>query len=206
VPLQDLKKRQIVHNNTQKNLLTKTFSFLFITLLFSGAVYSQPKEGTGDFDIKKVARLAAEPNGPAAVDTSKVAGAIASSEPVTKIEKINLGWLILRLCFYFALIIGAIIFVTWGIKRLGLAGRSKIRGGSMDILEALPLGQNKSVLLVRVTDRVYLLAQTQNQIAVLETITGEKAIELISSSKGVVSIMQFKDVFNNFMGKMKKPG
>jgi len=76
----------------------------------------------------------------------------------------------------------------------------------MDILEALPLGQNKSVLLVRVTDRVYLLAQTQNQIAVLETITGEKAIELISSSKGVVSIMQFKDVFNNFMGKMKKPG
>ena len=192
-------------NNTQKNLLTKTFSFLFITLLFSGAVYAQPKEGTGDFDIKKVARFAAEPNGPAAVDTSKAAGAAASSEPATKIEKINLGWLILRLCFYFALIIGAIIFVTWGIKRLGLAGRSKIRGGSMDILEALPLGQNKSVLLVRVTDRVYLLAQTQNQITVLDTITGEKAIELISSSKGVVSIMQFKDVFNNFMGKMKKP-
>ena len=194
-----------MQNNTQKNLLTKTFSFLFITLLFAGAVYSQPKEGTGDFDIKKVARFAAEPNGPAAVDTSKAAGAAASSEPVTKIEKINLGWLILRLCFYFALIIGAIIFVTWGIKRLGLAGRSKIRGGSMDILEALPLGQNKSVLLVRVTDRVYLLAQTQNQITVLDTITGEKAIELISSSKGVVSITQFKDVFNNFMGKMKRP-
>ncbi|MGB7568522.1 MAG: flagellar biosynthetic protein FliO [Chitinivibrionales bacterium] len=194
-----------MQNNTQKNLLTKTFSFLFITLLFAGAVYSQPKEGTGDFDIKKVARFAAEPNGPAAVDTSKAAGATASSEPVTKIEKINLGWLILRLCFYFALIIGAIIFVTWGIKRLGLAGRSKIRGGSMDILEALPLGQNKSVLLVRVTDRVYLLAQTQNQITVLDTITGEKAIELISSSKGVVSITQFKDVFNNFMGKMKRP-
>ena len=76
----------------------------------------------------------------------------------------------------------------------------------MDILEALPLGQNRNVLLVRVTDKVYLLAQTQNQITVLDTITGEKALELISSSKGVVSIMQFKDVFNNFMGKMKKPG
>ena len=191
--------------NRDKKILFIKFYPLFFIVLFSGAVNSQPKEGTGDFDIKKVARFAAEPNGPAAVDTSKVAGAAATSEPATKIEKINLGWLILRLCFYFALIIGAIIFVTWGIKRLGLAGRSKIRGGSMDVLEALPLGQNKSVLLVRVTDRVYLLAQTQNQITVLDTITGEKAIELISSSKGVVSIMQFKDVFNNFMGKMKKP-
>jgi flagellar biogenesis protein FliO len=75
----------------------------------------------------------------------------------------------------------------------------------MDILEALPLGQNRNVMLVRVADRVYLLAQTANQISVLDTLTGEKALELISSSKGIVSISQFKDVFNTFMGKMKKP-
>jgi flagellar biosynthetic protein FliO len=190
-----------VQNQTQKNLLTNTFSFFFIALLFAGTVYAQPKEGIGNFDIEKVRRAVIDPNGPVAVDTAQ-----ASAASATKIEKVNLGWLILRLCFYFALIVGAIVFVTWGIKRLGLAGRSRIRGGSMDILEALPLGQNRNVLLVRVTDRVYLLAQTQNQITVLDTITGEKAIELISSSKGVVSIMQFKDVFNNFMGKMKKPG
>jgi flagellar biosynthetic protein FliO len=196
-----------VQNQTQKNLLTNTFSFLFIALLFAGTGFSQPKEGIGNFDIEKVRRAVIDPNGPAAVDTDRASAASASAPQTsaTKTEKVNLGWLIVRLCFYFALIIGAILFVTWGIKRLGLAGRSKIRGGSMDILEALPLGQNRNVLLVRVTDKVYLLAQTQNQITVLDTITGEKAIELISSSKGVVSIMQFKDVFNNFMGKMKKP-
>jgi len=196
-----------VQNQTQKNLLTNTFSFLFIALLFAGTAFSQPKEGIGNFDIEKVRRAVIDPNGPAAVDTDRASAASASAPQTsaTKTEKVNLGWLIVRLCFYFALIIGAILFVTWGIKRLGLAGRSKIRGGSMDILEALPLGQNRNVLLVRVTDKVYLLAQTQNQITVLDTITGEKAIELISSSKGVVSIMQFKDVFNNFMGKMKKP-
>jgi flagellar biosynthetic protein FliO len=196
-----------VQNQTQKNLLTNTFSFLFIALLFAGTGFSQPKEGIGNFDIEKVRRAVIDPNGPAAVDTDRASAASASAPQTsaTKTEKVNLGWLIVRLCFYFALIIGAILFVTWGIKRLGLAGRSKIRGGSMDILEALPLGQNRNVLLVRVTDKVYLLAQTQNQITVLDTITGEKALELISSSKGVVSIMQFKDVFNNFMGKMKKP-
>jgi flagellar biosynthetic protein FliO len=196
-----------VQNQTQKNLLTNTFSFLFIALLFAGTGFSQPKEGIGNFDIEKVRRAVIDPNGPAAVDTDRASAASASAPQTsaTKTEKVNLGWLIVRLCFYFALIIGAILFVTWGIKRLGLAGRSKIRGGSMDVLEALPLGQNRNVLLVRVTDKVYLLAQTQNQITVLDTITGEKALELISSSKGVVSIMQFKDVFNNFMGKMKKP-
>ena len=196
-----------MQNQTQKNLLTNTFSFLFIALLFAGTAFSQPKEGIGNFDIEKVRRAVIDPNGPAAIDTDRASAASASAPQTTatKSEKVNLGWLIVRLCFYFALIIGAILFVTWGIKRLGLAGRSKIRGGSMDVLEALPLGQNRNVLLVRVTDKVYLLAQTQNQITVLDTITGEKALELISSSKGVVSIMQFKDVFNNFMGKMKKP-
>jgi flagellar biosynthetic protein FliO len=192
-----------VQNQTQKKLLTNAFLFLFLALLFAGTSFAQPKEGIGNFDIEKVRRAVIDPNGPAAIDSAQASAALASS--ATKIEKVNLGWLILRLCFYFALIVGAIIFVTWGIKRLGLAGRSRIRGGSMDILEALPLGQNRNVLLVRVTDKVYLLAQTPNQITVLDTITGEKAIELISSSKGVVSIMQFKDVFNNFMGKMKKP-
>jgi flagellar biosynthetic protein FliO len=194
-----------VRNQNKKIIFIKFYLLFFIALLFAVAAYSQPKEGIGNFDIEKVRRAVVDPNGSPSVDTAQASAATAASASGTKIEKVNLGWLILRLCFYFALVIGAIIFVTWGIKRLGLAGRSRIRGGSMDILEALPLGQNRTILLVRVTDKVYLLAGTQNQISVLDTITGEKAIELISSSKGVVSIMQFKDVFNNFMGKMKKP-
>ena len=194
-----------MRNQNKKIIFIKFYLLFFIALLFAVAAYSQPKEGIGNFDIEKVRRAVVDPNGSPSVDTAQASAATAASASGTKIEKVNLGWLILRLCFYFALVIGAIIFVTWGIKRLGLAGRSRIRGGSMDILEALPLGQNRTILLVRVTDKVYLLAGTQNQISVLDTITGEKAIELISSSKGVVSIMQFKDVFNNFMGKMKKP-
>jgi flagellar biogenesis protein FliO len=74
----------------------------------------------------------------------------------------------------------------------------------MDTLEVLPLGPNRAIMLVRVMDRVYLLAQTQNSISVLDKVEGDKAVELIASSKGVVSISQFKDVFNSFMGKMKK--
>jgi flagellar biosynthetic protein FliO len=187
-----------VHNQTQKNHLSVVYLFFLITICFSNVAYAQPKDGIGNFDIEKVRRAVTDGNAPVSADSG--AGAIA-----TKQEKANVGWLIARICLYLAIIIGAIFFVTWAIKRLGLVGRSKIQGGSMDILEALPLGQNRNVMLVRVADRVYLLAQTANQISVLDTLTGEKALELISSSKGIVSISQFKDVFNTFMGKMKKP-
>jgi hypothetical protein len=54
-------------------------------------------------------------------------------------------------------------------------------------------------------DTVYLLGQTPTSIVLLEKIEGQKAIDLIASSKGGGgSVMQFKDVFNNFMGKNKK--
>jgi hypothetical protein len=39
----------------------------------------------------------------------------------------------------------------------------------------------------------------------LEKIEGQRAIDLIASSKGGSSITQFRDAFNNFIGKIKKP-
>jgi flagellar biogenesis protein FliO len=74
----------------------------------------------------------------------------------------------------------------------------------MDILETLPLGQNRSLVMVRVMDSILLLSQTPQTIVLLEKIEGAKAIELISLTKGGTSIVQFKDFFNTFIGKMKK--
>ena len=160
-------------------------------------VNAQANNSVGTFDIEKVRRAVADP-GP--VDSAS--GVRVTAAPSA--QKENFGWLILRIGFYLLLVIGVIYGATWGVKRLGLAGRSKIGGGSMDTLEALSLGPNRAILLVRVMDRVYVLAQTPNRIDVLDKVEGDKAMELISSSKGVVSISQFKDVFNSFMGKMKK--
>ena len=188
-----------MHTPPGRTLFAGIFALFFMALCFSGPVYGQAKDGIGNFDIEKVRRAVIDPGAPVGADSG------AAATPAIKQEKANVGWLITRIGLYLAFIIGAIFLTIWAIKRLGLVGRSKIGGGSMDLLEALPLGQNRTIVLVRVTDRVYVLAQTPNQISVLDTLTGEKALELISSSKGVVSISQFKDVFNTFMGKMKKP-
>jgi flagellar biosynthetic protein FliO len=159
-------------------------------------INAQPNTGVGNFDIEKVRRAIAQPASAPAADSVRLA--------VNEVKKENFGWVTARIGFYLLLVIVAIFAVSWTFKRLGLAGRSKIGGGSMDTLEVLPLGPNRAVMLVRVMDRVYLLSQTQSRIDVLDKVEGEKAVELIASSKGVVSISQFKDVFNSFMGKMKK--
>jgi flagellar biosynthetic protein FliO len=99
-----------------------------------------------------------------------------------------------------------IFAIAWFVRKTGFGNSSKIGGGgSMDILEVLQFGQNRNAILVRVMDTVYLLGQTPTSIVLLEKIEGQKAIDLIASSKGGGAVMQFKDVFNNFMGKMKKP-
>ena len=161
-----------------------------------GDTTQRQKNGIGSFDIEKVRQAVTQPANALTVDSA--------SDAPTAVKSESIGWLMARMGFYLALVIGAIYAVMWFVKRFGLAGRSKIGGGSMDTLEVLPLGPNRAVMLVRVTDRVYLLAQTPGAISVLDKIEGEKAIEVIASSKGVVSISQFKDVFSSFMGKIKK--
>ncbi len=157
----------------------------------------------GTFDINKVTQaVGGASQGAGMTADSQKSGSAANSID----SKVKENWTLvsLRIGLYLFLTIVAIFGVIWGIKKIGVSGRSRMGGGSMDVLEALPIGQNRSILLVRVVDKVYLIGQTQQEINVLETIEGQKALELISSNKGVVSIAQFKDVFNNFMGKFKK--
>jgi flagellar biosynthetic protein FliO len=184
--------------------LTKTIVFCSLIFLSAQGVFSQPRQDIGSFDINKVARDVGGSQAQAITDSGSSKSSTAAVDAFAGKTKENWTLVSLRIVLYLFITIAAIFLVIWGIKRIGLAGRSKIGGGSMDVLEALPLGQNRNIVLVRVVDKVYLIGQTQNSIAVLETIEGQKALELISTTKGVVSMAQFKDVFNNFMGKIRK--
>lgn len=183
-------------------ILLKTvvfFVFIFTIFILLQDCRAQKNPDLGTFDIEKVRKEAIGNSSDNSNDSLK--GSFASQKNV---REENLGFLILRLTLYFAITIAAIFLVVWLIKKIGIAGKSKIGGGSMDILEALSLGPNKSIILVRVVDKVYLLGQTQNSINVLEIYEGQKALELISSTKGIVSMSKFKDVLNTFMERFKK--
>lgn len=182
--------------NVAHNLLKQVSLFFLILFINSYSQAQQFKSETGDFDLKKVTEAAFT-----GVDTS-----IADSLSLNK-ETENYTVVIFRVIVYLAIVIAVIFGVAWIVRKSGLTGTSKIGGGgSMDILEILPLGQNRNVSLVRVMDSVYLLGQTPNSIVLLEKIEGQKAIDLISSSKDGSSIVQFKDALSSFLSKMKKPG
>jgi flagellar biosynthetic protein FliO len=173
-------------------------------IIFPQNAFPQSRQDIGSFDINKVARDVAGQETTLTTDTGAKNPVVSGVNGFAGRKTENWALVCLRIGLYLLVTIAAIFFVIWGVKRVGLAGRSKIGGGSMDVLEALPLGQNRNIVLVRVVDKVYLIGQTQNSITVLETIEGQKALEIISSTKGVVSMAQFKDVFNNFMGKFRK--
>jgi flagellar biogenesis protein FliO len=158
-------------------------------------VHGQGDDDVGTFDIDRVYEDAAR-------DDTLLGG--GSPYAFTR-QPENYTLVILRITGYLAVITAFIFALAWGVRKVGVAGVAKVSGGNnMDTIETLYFGQNRGATLVRVGDAVYLLGHTPSSIVMLEKIEGEKAIELIASSKGGTSIVNFKDAFNNFMGKMKK--
>lgn len=166
-----------------------------VVLLCSAALSAQEK--AGDFDIAEVNRHAYRDM---PVDTAEGG---AGTRPAAE-EAPDTTIVVLRTIGYLVLIVALIVGALWGLRKLGMTGSSRIGGGSMDLLEILPVGQNRSILLVRVMDTVLVLAQTTQQISVIERIEGDRAVELIASTKGGTSMVPFKDMFNNFVNRVKK--
>jgi flagellar biosynthetic protein FliO len=186
-------RSSVVSKVKQIRISSVLLACLFLFLVSSPAQETQ--SGTGDFDINKVREAVSS------IGDSSLGNYTAPAK-----ENINYTSVVFRIVFYLALIVLLILGLAWFMRKAGIAGTSKIGGGgAMDVLEVLPFGQNRNAILIRVMDSVYLLGQTPNSIVLLEKIEGQRAIDLIASSKGGSSITQFRDAFNNFIGKIKKP-
>jgi flagellar biosynthetic protein FliO len=180
--------------------MTYLRTLLFLALAVT-AVYAQGGGGDiGRFDIDKVYDEVAD----GSADSARSAGG-AGYPPGYPHNRESYAIVLLRIIGYLVLVTVIILAAAWGVRRLGVAGVSRVGGGNnMDTIEAIYFGQNRGAVLVRVADTVYLLGHTPENIVLLEKIEGEKAVELIASSKGGSTVMSFKDAFNNFMGKMKR--
>jgi flagellar biosynthetic protein FliO len=183
--------------------MARLFPGCLIIICAAGCIFLWQAHGqnsrTGSFDFSKVQK---EVSGELVDSLEQDASSPALLKNAH--DNDNYFFITLRIIGYLLFLTLIIVLLIWLFRKLGLAGSSRIGGGSMDLLEALPIGQNRSLILVRVMNAVYVLAQTQQQVVLLEKIEGEKAVELIASTRGGTSIMQFKEVFNNFIDKIKK--
>jgi flagellar biosynthetic protein FliO len=176
----------------------------FMLGIYSGAI-AAPSDTAPVWDSARIAKVnELAQTGTTFTGTTDSAAKEASVRALRKPQE-TLGVVVLKITVALGIVILLLFGITWAAKRFGLAGGSKIGGGgSMDLLEVLPLGQNRTIMLIRVMDKVYLIGQTADSIVNLEVFEGEKALEIVSASKGGSTMMQFKDVFNNFMGRTKK--
>ena len=177
----------------------------FALMLLAAAYHARAQDDeTGDiggFDIERVIEDVADAAGDPPVGTP-LFGQGADS-PMRQPE--NYALVLLRIVGYLVIVTAIVFALAWAIRKFGIAGAPKMSAGNnMDVIEAIYLGQNKGMALVRVGDAVYVLGHTAENIVLIEKIEGAKAIELIASSKSGSTIVSFKDAFNNFLGKMKK--
>ena len=181
-------------------------SFLLVHLILALSVVGQDStattaRGIGSFSIEKV-RLFSSDSRVSAADSTSVASVRGSDKTAT-----NYTIIIFRIIGTLALIIGLIYLVMWLMRKAGLAsGSTRVGGGggSMDVLEILPLGQNRNAVLFRVMDTVYLCGQTPSHIALIDKFEGQRAAELLTSNKGPSTVVHFKEAVNNFIARMKK--
>lgn len=181
----------------------KIFRFFLariLVLFFSGAfsVQAQNSQSIGSFDINKVQELSQGPQSNFPSSETKTPADMPK-------EKQNYSVIIVRIAVSLFLIIALIFGVSWLMRKSGLMGSSRIgHGGSMDVLEVLPLGQNRNVVMFRASDTVYVCGQTPSNITLIDKIDGQRAVDLLTSSKGPSTVVHFKEAFNQFMGKRKK--
>lgn len=176
-----------------KSLLTFLLLCFFILLTVPPSITAQdpPPNTYGSFDINKVRQ--------AMGDTGLGAVPSAVQKPV------SIAFLLARILISLALLTAAVIGLLWILKKSGFSGTSRLGGGaSMDVVEVLPLGQNRSIFLVRLTDKILVIAQTPHHTALLDTIEGPRAIEIIAGHAEGPAMAPFKDVFNTFIEKLKK--
>jgi flagellar biogenesis protein FliO len=177
---------------------------LVLMLVAAGALYAQTapdSQSIGTFSIEKVRDLSKDPK------TILPGGGTTTLQKSSAKGSTNYTMVTLRIIGSLVLIIGLIYLVTWLIRKAGLAGGSARVGGgsgSMDVVEVLPLGQNRQAILFRVMDTVYLCSQTPTNIALLDKIEGQRAVELLTSTKGTSTVVHFKEAFSQFIAKMKR--
>lgn len=116
---------------------------------------------------------------------------LAIQEP--PIEDINFGMLILKMIFFLGVVVALIYLVLKKFLPVLLHGAA-FRGRSIKILERMPVDQRRSLLVVEVQDKIYLMGSAEGQINILMELDRQKmnakTVEGSDSSSGFDQILR----------------
>jgi flagellar protein FliO/FliZ len=109
------------------------------------------------------------------------------------IEDINFGMLILKMIFFLGVVVALIYLVLKKFLPVLLHGAA-FRGRSIKILERMPVDQRRSLLVVEVQDKIYLMGSAEGQINILMELDRQKmnakTVESPDNSSGFDQILR----------------
>ena len=101
----------------------------------------------------------------------------------------------------FALVVGLAYFTA---KFVGSRFNAKSSGGGR-VLENLPLGSNRSVCVIKIAGRVFLLGVTENNITLLSEITDDETIENLQENAPENIFSKDFGTFSQLVQKIQPP-
>ena len=91
----------------------------------------------------------------------------------TPLPELNFGWLMLRMLIFLALVLVLIYFVLRKVLPM-LMQTPHTQNRAVKIIDRVPIDQKRSLLVVEVQDRIYLLGSAEGQINVLMELDRDK--------------------------------
>jgi flagellar biosynthetic protein FliO len=128
----------------------------------ASAVYADDARGATDADIARMG------------GTEATRGTSASADPALTTGAPGLGATVVRVFIALGVVFGLMTAILWAAKRwLPRSMQTQLRGGAIDILATRPLGQRRSLVLVKAREKTLLLGITPQAIQCLAELEDE---------------------------------
>jgi len=122
-------------------------------------------------------------------------------------EAVSPIFVLFRIIGSLALLTVVIIGVVGALKKTGVGSKlEQAQNSPLELLDELPTGPGTSVLLVRFGDKVHLLGQGSSSVTAIDSVEGEKALEIIAESSGGKSVGTFRANLNKYVMNLPKGG
>lgn len=107
---------------------------------------------------------------------------------------------------YSVLLFGLVVFLAWLTTRLlgQQWGAGPRRGRTLSVREQVPVGKDRSIALVEVGDRLYVVGSTGQGITLLDIITDPALIAQVRAANPPVQPLSLSGVLRPFPSLMQK--
>ncbi len=103
------------------------------------------------------------------------------------------------------LAMAGVIYLSYLFSKYLASSTSKINNAKyMKVVDRLPIGQDRSVIILQIGDKHYLIGNASQSIEILAELSEEQLVELPNESYLALNSDSFKNALNGILSKKTK--